>query len=109
MEETTRSSSTTTWVVRPDPDLEDLIPSFMGNRRNDLSEIRDAIARKDFEFIRRTAHTLKGICRPYGFEFLETLSKELEGAGEREDIAAVESVASRMQDYLDNVRIVYDS
>ena len=109
MEETTRSSSTTTWVVRPDPDLEDLIPSFMGNRRNDLSEIREAIARKDFEFIRRTAHTLKGICRPYGFEFLETLSKELEGAGEREDIAAVESVTSRMQDYLDNVRIVYDS
>jgi HPt (histidine-containing phosphotransfer) domain-containing protein len=109
IEDTNRSASTTTWVVRPDPDLEDLIPSFMGNRRTDLNDIRDAIARKDFEFIRRTAHTLKGICRPYGFEYLETLSKELEGAGEREDIAAVQSVSERMQDYLDNVRIVYDS
>jgi HPt (histidine-containing phosphotransfer) domain-containing protein len=109
MEDTTRSASTTTWVVRPDPDLEDLIPSFMGNRRNDLNDIRDAISRKDFEFIRRTAHTLKGICRPYGFEYLETLSKELETAGEHEDIGSIESVSARMQDYLDNVRIVYDS
>lgn len=109
MEETMRASATTTWVVRPDPDLEDLIPSFLGNRRTDLTDIRDAIERRDFEFIRRTAHTLKGICRPYGFEHLETLSKELEGAGEREDIASVENVAVQMQEYLDNVRIVYDS
>jgi HPt (histidine-containing phosphotransfer) domain-containing protein len=108
MEDITHSTNTT-WVVRPDPDLEDLIPSFMGNRRSDLNDIRDAISRKDFEFIRRTAHTLKGICRPYGFEHLETLSKELEAAGEREDLPSVQSVSTRMQDYIDNVRIVYDS
>lgn len=109
MEDMTRATATTTWVVRPDPDLEDLIPSFLGNRRTDLNDIRDAIARNDFEFIRRTAHTLKGICRPYGFEHLETLSKELETAGEREDASSIENVAQQMQEYLDNVRIVYDS
>lgn len=102
-------TSTTTWVVRPDPDLEDLIPSFMGNRRNDLADIRQALTRNDFEFIRRTAHTLKGICRPYGFAHLETLSKELETAGQSEDPQAINRIADDMQSYLDNVRIVYDS
>ncbi len=104
-----QSPSTTTWVVRPDPDLEDLIPSFVANRRTDFEEIRKAIQRNDFEFIRRMAHTLKGICRPYGFTHLETLSKELEAAGQIEDLNAASRVAAEMQDYLDHVRIVYDS
>lgn len=101
--------STMTWVVRPDPDLEDLIPSFLGNRRNDLVEIREAIARNDFEFIRRTAHTLKGICRPYGFAHLEMLAKELETAGQAEDSARISGIAGEMQSYLDNVRVVYEN
>lgn len=74
-----------------------------------MDEIRAAIARRDFEFLRRTAHTLKGICRPYGFNHLETLSKELEVAGQREDIDAITKVSAEMQDYLDHVRVVYDS
>ncbi len=102
-------NSTMTWVVRPDPDLEDLIPSFLGNRRNDLVEIRGAVARSDYEFIRRTAHTLKGICRPYGFGHLEMLAKELEVAGQAEDAAGISRVAAEMQAYLDNVRVVYDN
>jgi len=99
----------TTWVVRPDPDLEDLIPSFMQNRRNELKEILTALSRKDFDFIRRIAHTWKGICRPYGFVHLETLSRNLESAGERENLSELTEIAAEMGNYLDNVRIVYDS
>lgn len=102
-------SSPTTWVVRPDPDLADLIPSFMQNRRNELAELQQARSRNDYEFIRRTSHTWKGICRPYGFVHLETLSRSLEEAGEREDAAEVERIVAEMADYLDNVRIVYDA
>lgn len=107
--ELSNENSTMTWVVRPDPDLEDLIPSFVGNRRNDLVEIREAIARNDFEFVRRTAHTLKGICRPYGFAHLEMLAKDLEVAGQNEDVSRLTAIANEMQTYLDNVRIVYDN
>ncbi len=109
MSQTSRGANPTTWVVRPDPDLEDLIPSFMQNRRNELVEIEGAVARKDFGFIRRIAHTWKGICRPYGFVHLETLSRSLEEAGEAENVADADNIAKEMKSYLDNVRIVYDS
>ena len=108
-EEPIKGGSPTTWVVRPDPDLEDLIPSFMENRRNELGEIETGLSRGDFESIRRLAHTWKGICRPYGFVHLETLSRSLEDAGERENRADIEELVGEIRTYLDNVRIVYDS
>jgi HPt (histidine-containing phosphotransfer) domain-containing protein len=108
-EEIMKASSPATWVVRPDPDLADLIPAFVQNRRNELAELQTARTRKDYEFIRRMSHTWKGICRPYGFVHLETLSKSLEDAGERENAADVEGVMNEMTEYLDNVRIVYDN
>lgn len=81
----------------------------MQNRRNELVEIETALSRADYDFIRRMAHTWKGICRPYGFVHLETLSKTLEGAGEREDRGEITRLAAEIRNYLDNVRIVYDS
>lgn len=108
-EDQSMTTSPTTWVVRPDPDLADLIPSFMQNRRNELTELLTAGGRGDFEFIRRMSHTWKGICRPYGFIHLETLSRQLEEAGEREDAKDVASIMAEMGQYLDNVRVVYDN
>lgn len=93
-------------VVQPDPDLADLIPDFLNNRRRDMTDVNAAIARSDFEFIRRTAHTLKGICRPYGFIYLETLSKRLEVAGQQENLAEVKNIAAEMAEYLDRVQVV---
>lgn len=104
-----QGANPTTWVVRPDPDLEDLIPSFMENRRNELSDIESALGRGDFDFIRRTAHTWKGICRPYGFIHLETLSRSLEKSGEAESREEVSGIAAEIRHYLQNVRVVYDS
>lgn len=103
------SNSPTTWVVRPDPDLADLIPSFLQNRKNELQELEQARSRSDFEFVRRMAHTWKGICRPYGFVHLETLSKSLEQAGEKEDGEEIESILGEVSNYLANVHIVYEN
>ncbi len=96
------------WVVRPDPDLADLIPEFLTNRKNELVEIESAHHRNDFAAIRRTAHTWKGICRPYGFVHLETLSKSLETAAERESASEVGQIVGDMREYLEKVRVVYD-
>lgn len=108
-EQVPMSSSPTTWVVRPDPDLADLIPSFQENRKNELEELKAARGRNDFEFVRRMAHTWKGICRPYGFVHLETLSRSLEEAGEREDGGEVDQILGEIETYLQNVRVVYDA
>jgi HPt (histidine-containing phosphotransfer) domain-containing protein len=95
-------------IVRPDRDLEDLIPTFMANRRQEFSEMATAIQGNDFNLIKRTAHTWKGISRPYGFVYLETLSRSLEVAGDQNDRLAVESVLAEIDNYLTNVKIVYE-
>ena len=94
-------------TVRPESDLEDLIPDFMNNRRTDLSQIQNAMTNKDFVFIKRLGHTLKGISRPYGFIYLETISKRLEEAGEHQDLNQVQTLFDEMKYYLDNVKIVF--
>ena len=102
----TAQESSTNWIVRPDPDLADLIPAFLQNRKTELDDFKLAVARKDYEFIRRLAHTWKGICRPYGFIHLETLSFSLEAAGEREDPAEVNQVVNEITSHLEKVSIV---
>ncbi len=94
--------------VRPDPDLQDLIPSFMENRRNELADMERAIENKDYETLRRHAHTWKGICRPYGFLQLEVLSRSLEEAAEREDETETRALIAAIRDHLDRVKIIYD-
>lgn len=98
----------TSWVVRPDRDLEDLIPSFLENRKRELAEMVAALARSDYEIVRRMAHTWKGICRPYGFVHLETLSKKLEVAGEAENAEEAKSILQQIDEYLSRVQIVYE-
>ncbi len=107
-EQTQNTEGSSELVVRPDPDLQDLIPSFMENRRNELGEIEQAIVRGDFETLRRFAHTWKGICRPYGFMQLEILSRSLEGAADRENQQEAQEMAALIRRHLDQVKIVYD-
>lgn len=95
------------WVARPDRDLQDLIPLFMDNRRKDLALADAAFALGDFNHIRRLAHSLKGICRPYGFPELEDMSKRLELAGEMESLAEVGKILVEMRAYVQTVKIVF--
>jgi HPt (histidine-containing phosphotransfer) domain-containing protein len=104
---TDEAAADPTLDVRPDPDLQDLIPTFLENRRQELADIFQATERRDYGYIGRMAHTWKGVCRPYGFIHLETLSRQLEIAGETQDHAAVEGILSRIRDHLDHVRIRY--
>lgn len=98
----------TSWVARPDRDLQDLIPLFMENRRKDLALADTAFAAGDFDHIRRLAHSLKGICRPYGFPELEEMSKRLELAGESESLADIGRILVEMRAYVQTVKIVFE-
>ena len=48
-------------VVKIDPDLKELIPGYLLNRRNDIANIRAALETKDFELIQRQGHSMKGL------------------------------------------------
>lgn len=101
------ASGDSIWIVRPDPDLADLIPAFTENRHKELAEFEQCLARHDYDTIRRMAHTWKGICSPYGFVYLEGISRSLEQAALAGDEPKMADLMGQIKDYLSKVKIEY--
>jgi HPt (histidine-containing phosphotransfer) domain-containing protein len=95
-------------VVRPDSEIADLVPGFLENRRIEFKELKSAAARSDFDFMRRLAHTWKGVCRPYGFIFLEMLSLRLESQALDSNLNEIHQTVETIGDYLENVSVHYN-
>lgn len=95
-------------IVRVDPDLEDLIPGFLENRRSDIQAMREALEQSDFETIRTRAHAMKGAGGGYGFDAITTISREIEDAAEQGDISGVREGLNKLSGYLDRVEVVFE-
>ncbi len=94
--------------VNIDPDIEDLIPGFLDNRRNDVERIRAALVSGDFANIRLLGHSMKGAGGGYGFDPITDYGAELEQAALRQDVATIEGALGKLADYLARVEPVFD-
>ena len=63
-----------------DPDIMNLIPSFMESRRQDVGKLRTCLSSGDLETARRIGHTLKGVGASYGFPEITHLGQAIERA-----------------------------
>lgn len=93
-------------IVRVDPDLEDLIPGFLENRRNDVSLILEALDEDDLETVRSLGHGMKGAGGGYGFDAITDMGAVLEKAAQRKDMSAIRECVAELSSYLDRVRTV---
>jgi HPt (histidine-containing phosphotransfer) domain-containing protein len=59
-------------------ELEPLLPMFLDNARNDVQEMRKALAENRIIDVQRTGHSLKGAGMGYGFQGLGALGKAVE-------------------------------
>ena len=94
--------------VSIDPDLEDLIPGFLGNRRQDVERIRTLLAGADFDEVRLIGHSMKGSGGGYGFDPITDCGARIEEAALLEDGLGVEAAVSALADYLARVEPVFD-
>lgn len=94
-------------VVKIDPDLEDLIPGFMENRRKDIASILDALERGDFETVRSLGHSLKGVGGGYGFHVVSEMGALMENAARGGDEAAIRRHVDSLSLYLDGVQLEF--
>jgi len=95
-------------VIRIDPDLADLIPGFLENRRKDIGNILTALERGDHETIRILGHSMKGCGSGYGFEAITDLGRSLEQAAKSGDVEDIKKKAAELSAYLDHLHIVYE-
>ena len=95
-------------VVHVDPDLMDLIPGFLENRRNDVRVLQEALSQGDSECIRKLGHQMKGVGGGYGFDAITDLGRALEQAGKVRDFETAGNVIRELADYLENVEVAHE-
>ncbi len=98
------------FVIQVDPDLCDLIPGFLANKRSDMLAVLGATTSEtiDFEALSRIGHRLKGEGGSYGFEAISTYGAEIEQAAKSHDAEAIRRYARELCDYIDSVQVVYE-
>ena len=96
------------YKVKVAKDLEDLIPTFMNNRRKELDALRVALAASDFEQLRQLGHRMKGVGNSYGFEHVSTLGKQIEDGARSGNRASLEACIADYGNYLSNVEVAYE-
>jgi HPt (histidine-containing phosphotransfer) domain-containing protein len=94
-------------IVHVDPDLADLIPGYLANRKKDIAAIHDAIEKNDLDTIRILGHNMKGSAGGYGFETITDIGMMMEKAAKEGRNEEIRLQMKRLEDYLRRVETVY--
>jgi HPt (histidine-containing phosphotransfer) domain-containing protein len=95
-------------IVHVDPEIADLVPGFLDNRRKDTASIAEALTRGDFETVRILGHSMKGAGGSYGFDAITDIGKSLEQAAMAKDSGVIKKSVQELSTYLDCVEVVYE-
>jgi HPt (histidine-containing phosphotransfer) domain-containing protein len=94
-------------TVYIDPDLEELIPRFLENRRNDAAALVSAIQGNDLKTVRLLGHRMKGDGGGYGFQEISRIGEALEQAALREDREVMKQQTTALATFLAQIEVVY--
>lgn len=94
-------------MVCVDSDLKEVIPTYLGNRRKDLSKIQDALQTGDLKLIEKVAHQMKGTGAGYGFPAISEIGKSMELAAKSGDRVQIEKLRDELDRYVCEVQVVY--
>jgi HPt (histidine-containing phosphotransfer) domain-containing protein len=96
-------------IVWVDPDLLDIIPAFLQNRKEDICSILEALEIEDYETIRILGHSMKGSGGGYGFHVITDIGRSLEEAAKKKDDDEIKKWIGELSHYLERVRWFADS
>ncbi len=94
-------------IVYIDPDLEEIVPGFLENRRKDATTLQAALQANDFKTVCLLGHRMKGDGGGYGFDTISTIGDMLEQAAVRKDWLVVTEQIDQLQDFLARVEVTY--
>lgn len=86
------------------PGLEEFVLEFYEDRIAELSEMHKFLANHDFSSVQVLAHKWRGFSKPYGFDYLESLSISLEVSSKGEDLHQSNSLLEKISEYLEQKR-----
>lgn len=95
-------------IIRIDPELADLIPGYLNNRRNDINMIRSSLENNDFPTIELLGHSMKGSGGAYGFDDISDIGGAIEMAAKDGNSEVIKNELVKLFSYLDNMEISYE-
>jgi HPt (histidine-containing phosphotransfer) domain-containing protein len=95
-------------IIRVDPEIAELIPGFLENRRKDIAAMLDAVQRGDFETVRVLGHSMKGAGGGYGLDAITEIGAALEQAAKQLNAAEIQNRVNELSCYLDRVEVISD-
>ncbi len=107
MKTTTQTSTDQKITVVIDPDLEDIVPAFLENRRGDLKKLGAAQQQHDLKTVEVLGHRMNGDGGGYGFDAISEIGAALEQAALQEDWTAIARQTTELEDFLTRVDVVY--
>lgn len=96
-------------LVEVEEGMEDVVPGYLEKRRAEIPVYTDALAREDFDSIKRLAHKMRGTGSGYGFPVLTELGSVLEKAAIAGDSVQIRESVNRFALYLDSIELKYSS
>lgn len=93
--------------VRIDRFIEDLIPGFLNNRREDIKSLRGAAETGDMEELQRLGHTMKGTGAGYGFDKISEIGAAIEQAARQDDAETILQLTNELETYLATLKVVF--
>ncbi|MCT4661817.1 MAG: Hpt domain-containing protein [Tissierellales bacterium] len=93
--------------VKIDIDFEELIPTFLENRRKDCVYLRKLLEKRDYEEMRKLGHSIKGVGYNYGFDVIGDLGKKLEEVVSVKNDLKIKEIASDIENYIENIDIEF--
>jgi HPt (histidine-containing phosphotransfer) domain-containing protein len=94
-------------IVQVDPEIADLIPSFLENRRKDIKAMDEALRHGDFETIRALGHCMNGGGGSFRFDAVADIGKSLEEAAKNNNAEEIQRWVQDLAAYLDRVEVIY--
>ncbi len=94
-------------IVQVDPDLEDLIPGFLENRKLDVEKLRAELESSDFINLQSIGHSIKGVGGGYGFDLMSELGAAIESAAKEQNADQVREKIDQLNHYLQRVVVEY--
>ena len=97
----------TTIIVPVDRDLEEIVPSYLENRRKDVVLLKEFLEQGDFHALHTLGHRMKGSGTGYGFNAISEIGRSIEKSAKESCSDSLKSSIFRLESFLNQVEVVY--
>ncbi len=93
--------------VQVEKELEEIMPTFLKNRVNDISTLKAMLTNHDLAGIKKLGHKVSGSSGGYGFNELGRIAKDLELSAENGNLEKVTTLVEDFINYVESIEVEY--